>query len=246
MNTEVGAGTLNPATLPAGARSGAVAVGYVEPSVPPDDSRYGENPNRFQHHTQYQVILKPEPGNPQELYLGSLAALGIDVTATTTCGSSRTTGRRRRSAPGGWAGRSGWTGWRSPSSPTSSRPAASTWTRPRWRSPTASSGSSWRCRKSGTSRRSSTPPASATARCSARPSTRCRATTSTTPTSTRTGRCWSVYAAEAQRMIDAGLPVPAHSFVLKCSQAFNVLDSRGAVLHRRAGRRVRPDAPARR
>ena len=54
-------------------------VAYVEPSVRPDDSRYGENPNRLQMHTQFQVILKPEPGNPQELYLGSLEALGIDL-----------------------------------------------------------------------------------------------------------------------------------------------------------------------
>jgi glycyl-tRNA synthetase len=53
-------------------------VAYVEPSVRPDDGRYGENPNRFQLHTQYQVILKPDPGNPQELYLESLKALGID------------------------------------------------------------------------------------------------------------------------------------------------------------------------
>ncbi len=54
-------------------------VAYVEPSVRPDDSRYGQNPNRLQTHTQFQVILKPEPGNPQELYLGSLEALGIDL-----------------------------------------------------------------------------------------------------------------------------------------------------------------------
>lgn len=54
-------------------------VAYVEPSVRPDDSRYGENPNRLQRHTQFQVILKPDPGNSQELYLGSLAALGIDI-----------------------------------------------------------------------------------------------------------------------------------------------------------------------
>ena len=47
----------------------------------PDDSRYGENPNRLQTHTQFQVILKPDPGNPQELYLGSLEALGIDIDA---------------------------------------------------------------------------------------------------------------------------------------------------------------------
>ena len=54
-------------------------VGYVEPSFRSDDGRYAENPNRMQMHTQYQVILKPDPGNPQELYLASLAALGMDL-----------------------------------------------------------------------------------------------------------------------------------------------------------------------
>jgi glycyl-tRNA synthetase len=49
--------------------------------VRPDDARYGENPNRIQCHTQYQVILKPEPGDAQQLYLGSLEVLGIDVRA---------------------------------------------------------------------------------------------------------------------------------------------------------------------
>ena len=53
-------------------------VAYVEPSVRPDDGRYGENPNRFQQHTQFQVILKPDPGDPQQLYLDSLKAIGID------------------------------------------------------------------------------------------------------------------------------------------------------------------------
>ena len=81
MNTEVGAGTLNPATFLRVLGPEPWRVVYVEPSVRPDDSRYGENPNRIQTHTQFQVILKPEPGNPQELYLGSLAALGIDVAA---------------------------------------------------------------------------------------------------------------------------------------------------------------------
>jgi glycyl-tRNA synthetase len=53
-------------------------VAYVEPSVRPDDGRYGDNPNRLQQHYQFQVILKPDPGNPQELYLQSLEAIGID------------------------------------------------------------------------------------------------------------------------------------------------------------------------
>lgn len=56
-------------------------VAYPEPSIRPDDSRYGDNPNRIQRHTQFQVILKPDPGNPQELYLRSLEALGIDTSA---------------------------------------------------------------------------------------------------------------------------------------------------------------------
>ena len=76
--TQVGAGTMNPSTFLRVLGPEPWNVAYVEPSVRPDDGRYGENPNRFQKHTQYQVILKPDPGNPQELYLESLKALGID------------------------------------------------------------------------------------------------------------------------------------------------------------------------
>ncbi len=76
--TQVGAGTMNPATFLRVLGPEPWNVAYVEPSVRPDDGRYGENPNRFQVHYQYQVILKPDPGNPQELYLESLKALGID------------------------------------------------------------------------------------------------------------------------------------------------------------------------
>lgn len=77
-HTEVGAGTMNPATSLRVLGPEPWDVGYVEPSIRPDDGRYGENPNRFYQHIQYQVILKPDPGNPQELYLASLEALGID------------------------------------------------------------------------------------------------------------------------------------------------------------------------
>ena len=76
--TQVGAGTMNPATFLRVLGPEPWKVAYVEPSVRPDDGRYGENPNRFQQHYQFQVILKPDPGNPQELYLKSLEALGID------------------------------------------------------------------------------------------------------------------------------------------------------------------------
>ncbi len=76
--SQVGAGTMNPATFLRVLGPEPWNVAYVEPSIRPDDGRYGENPNRFQQHYQYQVILKPDPGNPQEIYLASLAALGLD------------------------------------------------------------------------------------------------------------------------------------------------------------------------
>jgi len=75
---KVGAGTLNPATTLRVLGPEPWNICYVEPSYRPDDGRYAENPNRMQMHTQLQVILKPDPGNPQELYLGSLEAIGID------------------------------------------------------------------------------------------------------------------------------------------------------------------------
>ncbi len=78
-NVQVGAGTGNPATLLRVLGPEPWRVAYLEPSIRPDDGRYGENPNRMQMHYQYQVILKPDPGNPQELYLASLEAIGLDL-----------------------------------------------------------------------------------------------------------------------------------------------------------------------
>ncbi len=78
-NIQMGAGTGNPATLLRVLGPEPWYVAYVEPSVRPADGRYAENPNRMQYFYQYQVILKPDPGNPQELYLQSLEALGIDL-----------------------------------------------------------------------------------------------------------------------------------------------------------------------
>ncbi len=79
-NVQVGAGTMNPATVLRVLGPEPWNVAYVEPSIRPDDGRYGENPNRWQQFYQYQVVLKPDPGHPQELYLDSLRALGIDPT----------------------------------------------------------------------------------------------------------------------------------------------------------------------
>ncbi len=77
-HTEVGAGTLHPATVLRALGDKEWNVAYAQPSIRPKDGRYGENPNRLQHYYQYQVILKPSPDNLQELYLDSLAAIGLD------------------------------------------------------------------------------------------------------------------------------------------------------------------------
>jgi glycyl-tRNA synthetase alpha chain len=76
-HTEVGAGTFNPATLLRSLGPDPWRTAYVEPSIRPTDGRYGENPFRLQHYFQYQVLLKPSPDDAQDLYLGSLVALGI-------------------------------------------------------------------------------------------------------------------------------------------------------------------------
>ena len=75
---EVGAGTFHPATTLRSLGNRPWAAAYVQPSRRPTDGRYGENPNRLQHYYQYQVIIKPSPSDLQDLYLGSLRAIGID------------------------------------------------------------------------------------------------------------------------------------------------------------------------
>jgi glycyl-tRNA synthetase alpha chain len=77
---EVGAGTFHPATFFRVIGPEPWKVAYVEPCRRPTDGRYGENPNRLQHYYQYQVILKPSPLESQELYLESLATLGLEAT----------------------------------------------------------------------------------------------------------------------------------------------------------------------
>ena len=75
---EVGAGTMNPATALRVLGPEPWRTAYVEPSRRPSDGRYGKNPNRLQHYYQYQVIIKPAPANIQEVYIDSLASLGIN------------------------------------------------------------------------------------------------------------------------------------------------------------------------
>ncbi len=76
---EMGAGTFHTATTLRALGPNPWNAAFVQPCRRPTDGRYGENPNRLQHYYQYQVILKPSPADLQELYLGSLAAIGIDM-----------------------------------------------------------------------------------------------------------------------------------------------------------------------
>lgn len=76
---EMGAGTFHTATFLRALTPEKWNAAYVQPSRRPTDGRYGNNPNRLQHYYQFQVVLKPNPSNIQELYLGSLQALGIDT-----------------------------------------------------------------------------------------------------------------------------------------------------------------------
>src|SRR5579885_2450533 len=79
LDMEVGAGTFHPATTLRALGPRPWSAAYVQPSRRPTDGRYGDNPNRLQHYYQLQVILKPAPANSQQLYLDSLAAIGIDA-----------------------------------------------------------------------------------------------------------------------------------------------------------------------
>jgi hypothetical protein len=93
---------------------------YVQPSRRPTDGRYGENPNRLQHYYQFQTILKPSPADAQELYLGSLQAIGLDVHAH-DIGLLRMIGNRLRLVRGVLAGKFGAMGWKFRNLPISSR-----------------------------------------------------------------------------------------------------------------------------
>lgn len=79
LDMEVGAGTFHPGTFLRAIGPETWNAAYVQPCRRPTDGRYGENPNRLQHYFQYQVVMKPNPPNLQELYLESLKALGIDT-----------------------------------------------------------------------------------------------------------------------------------------------------------------------
>jgi glycyl-tRNA synthetase len=228
MNTEVGAGTANPATFLRVLGPEPWRVAYVEPSVRPDDARYGENPNRIQCHTQYQVILKPEPGDPQQQYLGSLEVLGIDLRAHDV---RFVEDNWAQPAIGAWG--LGWEVWLDGMEITQFTyfqavggqtldpiPVELTYGMERILmalqgvghfkeiayAPGISYGEAFGQAEYEMSRYYLDDADVATNRV-----------------------LFEAYAAEARRMIELGLPVPAQVYVLKCSHAFNVMDARGAV-----------------
>lgn len=228
FNTEVGAGTMNPATILRVLGPEPWRVAYVEPSVRPDDSRYGENPNRLQTHTQFQVILKPDPGNPQELYLGSLKALGIDIDAHDI---RFVEDNWAQPAIGAWG--LGWEVWLDGMEITQFTyfqqvggqnldPVAVELTYGLERILMA---------QQGVTHFKDIAYAPGISYGEAFGQTEyemSRYYLDEADLDTNRG-LFEAYTAEAQRMIDARLPVPAHGYVLKSSHAFNVLDSRGAI-----------------
>ncbi|WP_244989865.1 glycine--tRNA ligase [Saccharothrix coeruleofusca] len=227
-NTEVGAGTLNPATVLRVLGPEPWRVSYVEPSVRPDDARYGENPNRLQTHTQFQVILKPDPGDPQELYLGSLEALGIDVRAHDV-----------RFVEDNWASPAlgawglGWEVWLDGLEITqftyfqqaggmSLDPVSVEITYGIERIMMALQGVSH-------FKDIAYAPGISYGEAFGQSEYEMSRYYLDDADVEANKRLFEEYAAEARRMLDARLPVPAHNYVLKCSHTFNVLDARGAI-----------------
>ncbi len=228
FNTEVGAGTMNPATVLRVLGPEPWDVAYVEPSVRPDDSRYGQNPNRLQTHHQFQVILKPEPGDPQELYLGSLQALGIDLNAHDV---RFVEDNWQQPAIGAWG--LGWEVWLDGMEITQFTyfqqvggqnldpiPVELTYGLERilmavqgvthfkdiMYAPGVTYGEAFGQNEYEMSRY--------------------YLDDADVPTNQS---LYENYVAEATRLIEARLPVPAHYYLLKSSHAFNVLDARGAI-----------------
>jgi glycyl-tRNA synthetase len=228
MNTEVGAGTLNPATFLRVLGPEPWRVAYVEPSVRPDDSRYGDNPNRIQTHTQFQVILKPEPGNPQELYIDSLRALGVHVNRHDI-----------RFVEDNWASPAlgawglGWEVWLDGLEITqftyfqqaggfSLDPVSVELTYGIERIVMALQGVSH-------FKQITYAPGISYGEAFGQAEYEMSTYYLDEADIDDQRTMFDLYAREAGRLIEKRLPVPAHVYVLKCSHAFNVLDSRGAI-----------------
>jgi len=203
-------------------------VAYVEPSYRPPDGRYGDNPNRMQMHTQFQVILKPDPGNPQELYLESLYALGIrreqhDIRFVEDNWASP--------ALGAWG--LGWEVWLDgleitqftyfqqaggfPIDPVS---VELTYGLERIVMFLQNVRSVWEIAWDGSLTYGDV---------LLQPEIEhCRYDFELADVE-RLARLYDLYEAEARCCLDAGLVTPAHDYILRCSHTFNLLDARGAI-----------------
>jgi glycyl-tRNA synthetase len=225
---KVGAGTMNPATVLRVLGPEPWNVGYVEPSYRPADGRYGENPNRMQYFYQFQVILKPDPGDPQELYLDSLYTLGLrrdehDIRFVED--------NWEAPALGAWG--LGWEVWmdgqeitqftyfqQSGGIPLDPVAVEITYGLERIAMYLQGVRSVWEVDWDG------------------------HLTYGDILLQPEIENCrygfeladvealqhmYSLFEAEARRCLDAGLVIPAHDYVLRCSHTFNLLDARGAV-----------------
>jgi len=225
---KVGAGTMNPATVLRVLGPEPWRVAYVEPSYRPDDGRYGENPNRMQMHIQYQVILKPDPGNPQEMYLESLEALGIhqrehDIRFVEDNWESP--------ALGAWG--LGWEVWMDGQEITQftyfqqaggiplDPPAVEiTYGLERIVMPLQGVRSVWEIDWDGTRTYGEVLLSSEVEHC---------VYDFELANVERLKQMYNLYEAEAQSCLERGLAIPAHDYLLRCSHTFNVLDARGAI-----------------
>ncbi len=225
---KIGAGTMNPATVLRVLGPEPWNVAYVEPSYRPDDGRYGENPNRMQMHTQFQVILKPDPGNPQTLYLESLYALGIrreehDIRFVEDNWESPVLGA--------WG--LGWEVWLDGMEITQYTyfqqaggfaldpvSVELTYGLERIVMFLQNVGSVWEIDWDGTHTYGDV---------LLQPEVEhCRYDFELADVE-RLAQVYNLYEAEARCCLDAGLVIPAHDYVLRCSHTFNLLDARGAI-----------------
>jgi len=232
-NTEVGAGTLNPATFLRVLGPEPWRTAYVEPSVRPDDSRYGENPNRLQTHTQFQVILKPDPGNSQELYLGSIRALGID---TVRHDVRFVEDNWEAPAIGSWG--LGWEVWLDGLEITQFTyfqtaggltldPVSVEITYGLERILMSLQGVDHF--KNIVFAQPPGRPSISYGEIFAQPELEMSTYYLDEADVEAQRQLFEIYQAEAASLLEKRLPVPAYTFILKCSQTFNVLDSRGAI-----------------
>ncbi|HFC11637.1 MAG TPA: glycine--tRNA ligase subunit beta, partial [Anaerolineae bacterium] len=227
-NVQVGAGTMNPATVLRVLGPEPWNVVYVEPSIRPDDGRFGDNPNRMQMHHQLQVILKPDPGNPQELYLDSLKAIGIDPRQHDI---RFVEDNWESPALGAWG--LGWEVWldgqeitqftyfqQAGSSNLDPVCVEITYGLDRIILALQDKNSVWEIDYSDQIKYEDVLLQGEIEHCKYYFNVADVAALR---------QVYDTYEAESQRCIDAGLTVPAHDYNLKCSHLFNVLDTRGAI-----------------